>query len=248
LRKRLFMGGGAGLLVLALLLWKRLGRTRREKAQSEEILYNVLPEEVAREIRDTGSAKSRHIERVTVLFTDFQGFTQLSASISHEALMEEVGACFIAFDGILARHGVEKIKTIGDAYMAASGLKGGGPDAPSRTVRAALEMQAFVEARHNERAAQGLPAFRMRVGIHTGPVVAGIVGVKKFQYDIWGDTVNTASRLESSGEPGRVNVSEATYTAVQHDPSFSFSPRGLVSAKGKGEVVMWFVSFPDAKP
>jgi adenylate cyclase len=241
LRKRLFMGGGAGLLVVAFLLWRRLGRTRREKAQSEEILYNVLPEEVAREIRATGSAKSRQIEQVSVIFTDFQDFTHLSASLPHDALMEEVGACFTAFDGILVRYGIEKIKTIGDAYMAASGLKDGGPGAAARAVRAALDMQAFVEGRHAARTAQGLPAFRMRVGIHTGPVVAGIVGVKKFQYDIWGDTVNTANRMESSGEAGKVNVSEATFEAIKHDPAFTFDPRGLMSVKGKGDVAMWFV-------
>ena len=240
-RKLLAFGGGAGVLVLALVLWRRLGRSRKEQARTEEILYNVLPEEVAREIRETGSAKNRQIEQVSVIFTDFQDFTHLSASLSHDALMEEVGACFTAFDGILARHGIEKVKTIGDAYMAAAGLKGGGADAAMRAVRAALEMQAFVESRHAAHAAKGLPAFRMRVGIHTGPVVAGIVGVKKFQYDIWGDTVNTASRMESSGEAGQVNISEATYKLVKSEPDLTFTPRGKVQAKGKGEMEMYFV-------
>jgi adenylate cyclase len=241
LRKRLSMAGGGLLMVFAVLLWRRLGRTRREKAQSEEILHNVLPEEVAREIRETGTAKSRLIEQVTVLFTDFEDFTQISSTLSHEALMQEVEACFTAFDGLLAQHDIEKVKTIGDAYMAAAGLKSGGTDAAARAVRAALGMQAFVEARHARLTAEGKPSFRMRVGIHTGPVVAGIVGVKKFQYDIWGDTVNTASRMESSGEVGKVNISESTYSLLKDDPHFHFTPRGKVEAKGKGEVEMWFV-------
>ena len=240
-RKLLAFGGGVGVLVLAFVLWRRLGRTRQEKARSEAILHNVLPEEVARELRETGTAQSRAFEQVTILFTDFQDFTELSATLTQQQLMAEIEACFTAFDGICQRHGVEKIKTIGDAYMAAAGLKGDERQAAVSTVQSALDMQAFIEARHAERSARGLPAFRMRVGIHTGPVVAGIVGVKKFQYDIWGDTVNTASRMESSGEVGQVNISEATYALVKNEPGLTFTPRGKVQAKGKGEMEMFFV-------
>ncbi len=156
--------------------------------------------------------------------------------------MEELNTCFKAFDGIITARGIEKIKTIGDAYMCAGGLPVPSSSTPAGVVQAALEMQAFMIARKKERDAQGKPAFEMRVGIHTGPVVAGIVGVKKFAYDIWGDTVNTASRMECSGEVGQVNISESTYALVKDEPGLVFTSRGKVQAKGKGEMEMYFVT------
>lgn len=236
------------LVLLAIGLWNRLTFTRKsraiiqkEKDRSEHLLLNILPEEVAEELKDKGEADAKLFEQTTVLFTDFKGFTSISEQLSPAELVNEINVCFKAFDHIMEDYGIEKIKTIGDAYMAAGGLHVPRTSEPKDVVNAGLEMQAFMKARTAERDAEGLPAFEMRVGIHTGPVVAGIVGVKKFQYDIWGDTVNTASRMESSGEVGQVNISEATYELVKDRSEFEFTSRGKVAAKGKGQLEMYFV-------
>ena len=220
----------------------RTAELRAEKERSEELLLNILPKEVAEELMAKGYADAKHFDSVTILFTDFKGFTQASEKLTPQELVEELNTCFKAFDGIITARGIEKIKTIGDAYMCAGGLPDPRSSSPADVVHAALEMQAFMIARKTERDAQGKPGFEMRVGIHSGPVVAGIVGVKKFAYDIWGDTVNTASRMESSGEVGQVNISEATYAHVKDVPELSFTSRGKVQAKGKGEMEMYFVA------
>ncbi|MBK9759488.1 MAG: adenylate/guanylate cyclase domain-containing protein [Flavobacteriales bacterium] len=240
-RRNILFAAGLVAVVFGAISYRQRRRTQKALHRSDELLLNILPEEVAKELKAKGHADAKHFDNVTILFTDFKGFTEASERMSPQELVEELNTCFKAFDHIITARGIEKIKTIGDAYMCAGGLPVPASSTPAGVVQAALEMQAFMIARKKERDALGKPAFEMRVGIHTGPVVAGIVGVKKFAYDIWGDTVNTASRMESSGEVGQVNISEATYALVKNETGLTFTPRGKVQAKGKGEMEMYFV-------
>lgn len=227
--------------IFAIIFFRQRIKIAKEKDRSENLLLNILPEEIALELKETGKAEARDFEMVSILFTDFKGFTEASAKLSAGELVSEINSCFEVFDNIVEKYNIEKIKTIGDAYMAAGGLPIPTKHSLKNTVLAALEMQEFITNRKAKNHVKEKPAFEMRVGIHTGPVVAGIVGVKKFQYDIWGDTVNTASRMESNGEVGRVNISQATYELLKDDPQFTFESRGKVDVKGKGEMQMWFV-------
>ncbi|MEO8589740.1 MAG: adenylate/guanylate cyclase domain-containing protein [Flavobacteriales bacterium] len=244
-----FMGGFVLVAVFAGVFLFQRKRISKEKQRSEDLLLNILPHEIAEELKTKGSAEAVHIDQVTVLFTDFKGFTAMSEVVTPQQLVRDLNECFSAFDHITAKYGIEKIKTIGDAYMAAGGLPTPNTTHATDVICAALEMRDFIAEGKAHKIAAGLPYFEIRIGIHTGPVVAGIVGVKKFQYDIWGDTVNTASRMESSGEIGQVNISEATYAIVRDTSNplgtsmFDFVPRGKVQAKGKGEMEMYFVSF-----
>jgi len=221
-------------------LFTKIRQIQNERAQSDAVLFNVLPQDIATELKESGETQARYLERVTVLFTDFVDFTKISASMKPQELVAELNTLFSMFDEIVTRYGLEKIKTIGDSYMVAGGLRESHAHEADVVIRVAIEMQRTVEQRFNERTRTGLPSFTMRAGIHTGPVVAGVVGVVKFQYDIWGDTVNTASRMESAGEPGRVNISHATHDLVKDDPKFIFDSRGSIEVKGIGTVPMWF--------
>lgn len=207
---------------------------KTEKKKSDDLLLNILPAEVAEELKEKGTTKAQSFDHVTVLFTDFVNFTRISEQRSPQALVQELDECFRAFDDIMERHGLEKIKTIGDAYLAVSGMPAPDEQHAYHAVAAALEIIHFIKARRLQK-----PTFDIRVGIHSGSLVAGIVGIKKFAYDIWGDTVNTASRMESSSEPGKVNISGDTYALVKED--FRFTYRGKINAKNKGEMDMYFV-------
>jgi class 3 adenylate cyclase/streptogramin lyase len=226
---------------LELIVEERTEEITKERDRSESLLLNILPAEVAEELKHGGQAQAKKINHVTVLFTDFKGFTQYSEKVSPESLVEDLHESFTAFDEIMSKHGVEKIKTIGDAYMAAGGLPTPNETHAQDVLAAAFEIRDFIEMGKAKKIKNGLPYFEIRIGIHTGPVVAGIVGVKKFSYDIWGDTVNTASRMESSGHEGKVNISQTTYELVKDLSSYSFESRGKIKAKGKGEMEMFFV-------
>jgi class 3 adenylate cyclase len=218
----------------------RTEELEEEKQKSDDLLLNILPAQTAEELKSNGSAKAQRFESATVMFSDFVGFTNIAEQLPPEELVKEIDYCFRAFDEIMEIYGIEKIKTIGDAYMCAGGLGITTSETPVKVVRAALEMQAFMEAIAVERKAEGRPYFEARIGIHTGPVVAGIVGIKKFAYDIWGDTVNIAARVEDNGKPGKVNISLSTYEEVKH--IFSCTPRGKIKVKNRGDIDMYFVN------
>jgi len=211
----------------------------KEQLRNEELLLNILPEQTAIELKKTGKSEPKRFEMVTVLFTDFKNFTKISETMSPEELVKEINYCYTAFDTIITKYGIEKIKTIGDSYMCAGGLPIENKTNPFDAVSAAIEIRDFMANENKLRIKEGKTYFEIRIGINTGPVVAGIIGVKKFAYDIWGDTVNIASRIESSGEPGKVNISENTYRYVKNEFNFEF--RGKILAKNKGEIEMYFV-------
>ncbi len=208
-----------------------------EKKKSDDLLYNILPYETAQELKQFGKTEARHFESTSVLFTDFVGFTSASEKLTPKELVAEIDECFQAFDDISDKHGVEKIKTIGDSYMAAGGVPVPDENHAEKAVAAAIEMLAFMNERNKNNK---LTSFELRLGINSGSLVAGVVGFKKFQYDIWGDTVNTASRMEQNSLPGRINVSESTYELIKH--KYPCEYRGEIEAKGKGKVKMYFVN------
>lgn len=212
----------------------------QQKVEIENLVLNILPSEVATELRTEGTATPRSYESVSVLFTDFKGFTKIAGGLAPKELVAELNDFFVAFDEITVRNNLEKIKTIGDAYMCAGGIPSINETHPVDTVNAGLEMQEYMRKTNAIRASKNQLTWGLRIGIHTGPVVAGVVGKKKFAYDIWGNAVNIASRMESSGEAGKLNISAATYELVNDKYDCEF--RGKIYAKNVGDIDMYFVN------
>jgi class 3 adenylate cyclase len=232
--RNVFIAGFSIMLFFALIFFIQSNKIKKGKKLSDELLLNILPHEVAEELKQNGSALPKHFDEVTVLFTDFVQFTQHAEQMTAGDLVASLNDCFTAFDAIIERNGLEKIKTIGDAYMAVCGLPCSDKEHAIKSVRAALEIRDYMHQRHQTKG-----GFEIRIGLNSGTAVAGIVGVKKFAYDIWGDTVNFAARMESSGEVGKVNISQSTYELVKDHFNCEF--RGRISAKNKGHVDMYFV-------
>ena len=210
-----------------------------EKQKSDELLLNILPAATAAELRETGKAEPKLYDSATVVFTDFGEFTRIAQTMAPDELLQQLNHCFGAFDRICETHRLEKIKTIGDAYMCVGGVPVPNDSHPQDAVRAALAMQTWMRDWQAEQKKQGKPHWEMRVGIHTGSVVAGVVGSKKFIYDVWGDAVNIASRMETGGALNRVNISRTTHDLVCDD--FRCTYRGAVEVKNGGKVEMYFV-------
>lgn len=251
-----FIYTGAALLLVGLVLWNarfkqevihrkeseekikmQYLQIEEEKKVSDNLLLNILPAEVAEELKSKGSTNAKLFDDVTVLFTDFESFTAVSERLTPQQLVDELHTCFSMFDRIMTKYNIEKIKTVGDAYLAVCGLPLATSDHAVNVVKAAIEIRDFIKNRQTEK---GKDSFSIRIGIHSGSVVAGIVGIKKFAYDIWGDTVNTAARMEQGSESGKINISETTYDLVKD--KFVCEYRGEIDAKNKGRLKMYFVN------
>jgi class 3 adenylate cyclase len=212
----------------------------RERKKSDELLLNILPRKIADELKLHGKVEPSYHPSATIIFTDFKGFTTIAESLTPKELLEELDRCFVQFDSIIEKYGLEKLKTIGDSYMCAGGIP-----VPNQThiidcVLAGIEMQNIMNTVKELKKMLGLPYWEMRLGIHTGPLMAGVIGTKKFAYDVWGDTVNTASRMESSGMVGMVNISQAVYEVIKD--VFDCEFRGMIPAKNKGAIEMYLVN------
>jgi histidine kinase len=214
----------------------------KERQKSEDLLLDILPAKTAEELKLKGFSQPRRYEEVTVMFADFVEFSKITETISPETLVKEIDFYYRNFDRIIAKHNIEKIKTIGDCYMCAGGLPEENNTHAYDMILAALEIHAFIEEEKQKRIINIQPYFENRIGIHTGPVVAGIVGLKKFAYDIWGDTVNVTARLEQNSHKGKINISTSTYELVKD--KFTFNYRGKIQVKNKGEIDMYFLEQP----
>ncbi|MEX0272322.1 adenylate/guanylate cyclase domain-containing protein [Leptolyngbyaceae cyanobacterium UHCC 1019] len=228
---------------LSVFMYERLARSEfkarqvlvAEQEKSERLLLNILPQSIAERLKHESNSIADNFTEVSVLFADIVGFTQLSAQMPPEALVNLLNQVFSLFDQLAAQYDLEKIKTIGDAYMVVAGLPEARVDHVAAIADMALEMQQSLRLL-NQQIGQTL---NIRVGIHTGPVVAGVIGLKKFAYDLWGDTVNTASRMEASGIPGEIQVTQATYDCLKHH--YRLEERGIISIKGKGEMTTYLL-------
>ncbi len=238
---------GLGLVFLITILVYRNYRAKvktnkildQQKDEIEELLLNILPAEVAKELQVDGRAVPRNYELVSVMFTDFKGFTTIADKMLPQDLIEELNTCFMAFDQIIEKNNIEKIKTIGDSYMCAGGIPTPDENHVENIIKASLEIRDFIYQYNVQRKEAGLEPWELRIGIHVGPIVAGVVGKKKYAYDIWGSTVNIASRMESSGVPGKVNISSTVFELIKD--KYKCNYRGKVYAKNVGEIDMYFL-------
>lgn len=227
---------GTNLVVVPPLLVYLMGKLRTERERAESLLLNMLPAEVAAELKQEGSTNPKRFDSMSVLFADIVGFTPLSSVMSPEEVVDSLNTVFTHFDHLAEKHGVEKIRTIGDSYMAAAGVPVARDNHAQVLAAMALDMLDYAISSR----------FSFRIGINSGPVVAGVIGAHKFQYDVWGDTVNTAYRMESHGETGRIQISESTNNLIRDD--FVTIPRGSIEVKGKGMMDTWFVERAQPRP
>jgi len=213
-----------------------------EKKKSDDLLLNILPADTAEELKNHGKTTARLYENVTVLFCDIKDFTLFAEKLSPKELVHQLDICFKEFDKICKKHGLEKIKTIGDAYIAAGGVPKNNFATPQMVINTAIDMQNFTKNTYSKWSKEGKEFFKIRIGINTGPVVAGVVGSKKFQFDIWGDTVNLAARMEQTCDDGKINISKSTYEQVKNE--FKCISRGKVLSKNKGALDMYYIEMP----
>ncbi len=225
-------------IILLLTLYWYYRAISREKKTSENLLLNILPSDTAEELKEFGKVQAKKFDSVSVLFTDFKDFTRYSSTLTPENLVRSVDYYFSKFDEVIGKHGLEKIKTMGDSYMCAGGLHFHEDDHAIKMMQASFEMVQIMEESKND--SDNIMAYDIRIGVNTGPVVAGVVGTKKFAYDIWGDTVNVASRMESNSERGKINISQNTYLLIKD--TYDCEYRGEIEVKNKGMMKMYYVN------